>query len=35
MLEEGSDKGLKGDKYGLLLMTPVGTSKSLGNVDTE
>ena len=28
------DKGLLGDKYGLLLLTPVGTSKGLGYVDT-
>ena len=32
--EEGPDKGLMGDKYGLLLLTPVGTSKGLEDVDT-
>ena len=32
--EKGPDKGLMGDKYGLLSLTPVGTSKGLEDVDT-
>ena len=32
--EKGLDKGLIGDKYGLYLLTPVGTSKGLEDVDT-
>ena len=31
--EKGPDKRLIGDKYGLLLLTPVGTSKDLEYVD--
>ena len=32
--EKGPDKGYIGDKYGFLLLTPVGTSKGLEDVDT-
>ena len=32
--ENGPDKGLIGDKYGFLLLTPVGTIKGLEDVDT-
>ena len=31
--EKGPDKGHISDKYGFLLLTPVGTSKVLENVD--
>ena len=31
--EKGPDKGLIGDKYGFLLLIPVGTSKGLEDVD--
>ena len=31
--EKGPDKGHIDDKYGFLLLTPVGTSKSLEDVD--
>ena len=34
MHEKGPDKGYIGDKYGFLLLTPVGTSKGLEDVDT-
>ena len=34
MHEKGPDKGHIGDKYGFLLLTPVGTSKVLEDVDT-
>ena len=32
--EKGPDKKNIGDKYGYLLLTPVGTSKGLEDVDT-
>ena len=31
--EKELDKGHMGDKYGLLLLTPVGTSKGFEDVD--
>ena len=31
---KGLDKGRIGDKYGFLLLTPVGTSKGIDDVDT-
>ena len=34
MSKKGPDKGHIGDKYGLLLLTQVGTSKDLEDVDT-
>ena len=34
MHEKGPDKEHIGDKYGFLLLTPVGTSKGLEVVDT-
>ena len=34
MHENGSDKGLIVYKYGFLLLTPVGTSRGLEDVDT-
>ena len=32
--EKGPDKGHIGDKYGFILLTPVGTSRDLEDVDT-
>ena len=32
--EKGLDKGHIGDNYGFLLLTPVGTSKGLEDIDT-
>ena len=34
LTRKGSDKGHIGDNYGFLMLTPVGTSKRLENVDT-
>ena len=34
ILEKGPDKEHIGDKYDFLLLTPVGTSKDLDDVDT-
>ena len=34
MHEKGPNKALIGDNYGFLLLTPVGTSKGLEDVDT-
>ena len=34
MHEKGSDKGLISDENGFLLLTPVGTSRGLEDVDT-
>ena len=33
MNEKGPDKGLIGDKYGFILLTSVGSSKGLEDVD--
>ena len=33
--KKGPDKELIGDKYGFLLLTSVGTSKGLKDVDTR
>ena len=35
MHEKGSDKEHIGDKYGFFLLTAVGTSKGLEDVDME
>ena len=35
MHENGSDKRHTGDKYGFLLLTLVGTSKGLEDVDID
>ena len=32
--QKGPDKGHKDDKYSLFLLSPVGTSKGLKDVDT-
>ena len=32
--KKGPEKGHIGDNYGFLLLTPVGTSKGLEDVDT-
>jgi len=34
MHEKGPDNGYMGYKYSFLLLTPVGTSKGLEDVDT-